>query len=218
MKIKKLLLLFLLINIATIFYAVDIEQTTKQIKILEKWIAHDQTDHQSRVKLAEIYEQIGDLESLNRAKELYEESFRLKDIPYYHLKYGSVLIKISNDHWFPPSKMWYVISGYNEMRDAIEEKDKLEYRYIRAESCLTSSTSFCLDTAAEDYNHIIINYKEEKLSESIQQIKYKLGLVYEKQKKYNKAIQIYESLLKDDIDPQTRTEIIDRIDILQRVR
>jgi len=110
MKIKKLLLLFLIINIATIFYALDIEQTTKQIQVLEKWIAHDQTDHQSRVKLAEIYEKIGDVDSLKRAKELYEESFRLKDIPYYHLKYGSVLIKISNDQWFPPSKMWYVIS------------------------------------------------------------------------------------------------------------
>jgi tetratricopeptide (TPR) repeat protein len=114
--------------------------------------------------------------------------------------------------------MWYIISGYNEMRDVIEKEDKLEYRYIRAESCFTSSNSFCLDTAAEDYNHIIINYNENESIEKIEMIKYKLGIIFEKQKKYNEAIQIYESLISQDISPEMRTEIIDRIDILQRVK
>jgi pentatricopeptide repeat protein len=49
-------------------------------------------------------------------------------------------------------------------------------------------------------------------------IKYKLGIIFEKQKKYNEAIQIYESLISQDISPEMRTEIIDRIDILQRVK
>ena len=218
MKIKKIITIFIIMNLLTIIFSLDIDQTKKQIQILEKWVAHDQSDHQSRAKLAEIYEKLGDLESLNRAKELYEEAFRIEDKAYYHLKYGAVLIKISNYQWFPPSKMWYIISGYNEMRDVIEKEDKLEYRYIRAESCFTSSNSFCLDTAAEDYNHIIINYNENESIEKIEMIKYKLGVIYEKQKKYNDAIQIYESLISQDISPEMRTEIIDRIDILQRVK
>jgi antitoxin component HigA of HigAB toxin-antitoxin module len=37
-------------------------------------------------------------------------------------------------------------------------------------------------------------------------------------KKYEKAIQIYEHLISEDISPEMRTEIIDRIDILQRVK
>jgi tetratricopeptide (TPR) repeat protein len=218
MKTKKIITIFIIMNLLTIIFSLDIDQTKKQIQILEKWVAHDQDDHQSRAKLAEIYEELGDKESLDRAKELYEEAFRIEDKPYYHLKYGAVLIKRSNDQWFPPSKMWYIISGYNEMRDVIEKEDKLEYRYIRAESCFTSSNSFCLDTAAEDYNHIIINYNENESIEKIEMIKYKLGIIFEKQKKYNEAIQIYESLISQDISPEMRTEIIDRIDILQRVK
>ncbi|SDC75662.1 tetratricopeptide repeat protein [Geotoga petraea] len=218
MGLKKILSIFLIINLITIVFSLNIDQTKKQIQVLEKWVAYDQTDHQSRSKLAEIYEDLGDKESLDRAKELYEEAFRIENKPYYHLKYGSLLIKISNYQWFPPSKMWYIISGYTEMEDVIEREDKLEYRFIRAESCFTSSNSFCLGIASEDYNHIIINYKDGEIEEEIEKIKYKLGLVYEKQKKYEKAIQIYEHLISEDISPEMRTEIIDRIDILQRVK
>lgn len=218
MDMKKIILLILIINITIIFFAANVEQTTKQIQILEKWIAYDKNDYESRVKLAKIYEEIGDTDSLERAKELYEEAFKTKDEPYFHLKYGSILIKISNNQWFPPSKLWYVISGFNEMRDAIEDEDTLEFRYIRAESCSTSSNSICLDTAVEDYNYIIINYNNDAGLEKIQIIKYKLARIYEKQKKYDRAIKIYENLIKDEITPEMKTEIIDRLDILQRVR
>lgn len=218
MKIKKIIIIFLMINFITIVFSLNIDQTKKQIQILEKWVVLNKTDHISRVKLAEIYEMLGDKKSLDRAKKLYEEAFKIEDEPYYHLKYGSILIKISYYQWFLPSKMWFLISGYNEMEEAIEKENKLEYRYIRAESCFGSSNSFCLVIASEDYNYIIINYSKDEIEEKIENIKYKLGLVYEKEEKYEKAIQIYEKLIFEDISSEMRTEILERIDILQRVK
>ncbi len=218
MKISFFVLLILIFGTTIFSEAYKIEQNLDEdyyqklinrITILEEALENFPNNYETLVDLGIIYHDIGlegNHDALKRAKILFEKAKREKrQNPEIDLRYGSVLTLLGGYMWFPPARMWYVLTGVSDMKKVIEkDSDNLLFRFIRAETCyIMTEFDFCTETAINDYEYII--FRLENLEAPLEMIsvckaRFKLAKSYERERKINKTIELLETIIETNCD------------------
>ncbi|MDN5341703.1 hypothetical protein OF820_07205 [Oceanotoga sp. DSM 15011] len=225
---KKYFFIFILFSSTLITFSgsLNIVEIIEGIQKYEKIISINPDDAISTLELAKLYEILGkngDRESLETAKILFEKAFRIdEDLNEAHLRYGSVLAKISEYTWFSPIKLWYVNTAFKEMEMAVNlEFDNIEFRLIRAESCYNLlEFEFCENAIITDYKYLLENFESEIYDQKLK-IYSRLAKIFELKKDFYSAIEIYNKIIKEfpnTIESQRAEKSIDLLLGIQKVK